>query len=88
MDRLVPFIKPDFTTRLKGKKNIFMVFTQGNPDKNSFKPYFEYLENLFSFLHYDVKGTLVAAGTRDKNDILQQTDLLEKAREIGKNLVI
>jgi len=88
MDRLVPFIKPDFTTRLKGKKRLFMVFTQGNPDENSFKPYFEYLENLFSFLHYDVKGTLVAAGTRDKDDILQQTDLLEKAREIGKNLVI
>jgi multimeric flavodoxin WrbA len=86
MDRLIPFIKPDFTTRLKGKKSIFMVFTQGNPDKNSFKLYFEYLENLFSFLHYDVKGTIVAAGTRDKNDILQQTDMLEKAREIGKKL--
>jgi multimeric flavodoxin WrbA len=88
MDRLVPFIKPDFTTRLKGKKSLFMVFTQGNPDENFFKLYFEYLENLFSFLHYDVKGTLVAAGTRDKNDILQQADLLEKAREIGKKLVI
>ena len=88
MDRLVPFIKPDFTTRLKGKKSVFMVFTQGNPDEKSFKPYFEYLENLFSFLHYDVKGTLVAPGTRDKNDILQQTDMLEKAREIGKKLVI
>jgi multimeric flavodoxin WrbA len=86
MDRLIPFIKPDFTTRLKGKKSIFMVFTQGNPDENSFKLYFEYLENLFSFLHYDVKGTIVATGTRDKNDILQQTDLLEKAREIGKKL--
>src|SRR5210317_235079 len=44
MDRLVPFIKPDFTTRLKGKKRVFMVFTQGNPDEKSFKPYFEYLE--------------------------------------------
>lgn len=87
MDRLVPFIKPDFTTRLKGKKSLFMVFTQGNPDKNTFQLYFEYLENLFSFLHYDVKGTLVATGTRDKNDILQQTDILEKARKIGKNLV-
>ncbi|MGB5990941.1 MAG: flavodoxin family protein [Desulfobacterales bacterium] len=87
MDRLVPFIKPDFTTRLKGKKSVFMVFTQGNPDEKLFKPYFEYLESLFSFLHYDVKGTIVAAGTRDQNDILQQTDLLEKAREIGKNLV-
>lgn len=88
MDRLVPFIKPDFTTRLNGKKGLFMVFTQGNPDEDSFKPYFEYLENLFSFLHYDVKGTLVAAGTRDKKDILDQTDKLEKAREIGKKLVI
>jgi multimeric flavodoxin WrbA len=87
MDRLVPFIKPDFTSRLKGKKRVFMVFTQGNPDEQTFKVYFEYLEKLFSFLHYDVKGTMVATGTRDQNDILQQTDLLEKAREIGKNLV-
>ena len=59
----------------------------GNTDEQSFKLYFEYLENLFSFLHYDVKGTMVATGTRDKNDILQQADVLEKAREIGKNLV-
>ena len=88
MDRLLPFIKPDFTTRLNGKKRLFMVFTQGNPDKNSFKPYFEYIENLFSFLHYDVKDTIVATGTREKNDILDQTDMLEKAREIGKNLVV
>ena len=87
MDRLVPFIKPDFTTRLKGKKSIFWVFTQGNPDENAFKVYFEYLENLFSFLHYDVKGIIVATGTMDKNAILQQTDMLEKAREIGKKLV-
>lgn len=87
MDRLVPFIKPDFTTRLKGKKSVFMAFTQGNLDEQIFKLYFEYLENLFSFLHYDVKGTIVASGTRDKNDILQQTDVLERAKEIGKNLV-
>jgi multimeric flavodoxin WrbA len=88
MDRLVPFIKPDFTTRLKGKKSIFMAFTQGNPDENSFKLYFEYLENLFSFLHYDVQGRIVAAGTRDKSDILQKADILEKARKIGKKLSI
>ena len=85
MDRLVPFIKPDFTTRLNGKKSVFMAFTQGNPDEQSFKVYFEYLETLFSFLHYDVKGTFVAAGTRDKNDILQKADVLEKARKIGKS---
>ena len=87
MDRLVPFIRPDFTTRLNGKKRLLLAFTQGNPDENAFKSYFEYLENLFSFLHYDIQGTIVASGTRDKNDLLQQADTLEKAREIGKKLV-
>ena len=87
MDRLVPFIKPDFTSRLKGKKRLFMVFTQGNPDEQTFKVYFEYLENLFSFLHYDVKGTMVVTGTRDQNDILQQAKVLEKAKNLGKDLV-
>ena len=70
---------------VNGTKSVFMAFTQGNPDEQSFKVYFEYLETLFSFLHYDVKGTFVAAGTRDKNDILQQAGVLEKAREIGKS---
>jgi hypothetical protein len=28
------------------------------------------------------KGTIVAAGTRQENDILEQADVLEKAREI------
>lgn len=88
MDRLVPFIRPDFTTRLKGKKRVFMAFTQGNPDGQSFKSYFEYIESLFAFLHYDVKGTIVAPGTRDKSDILLQTDVLEKARKIGKSLSV
>jgi hypothetical protein len=33
-------------------------------------------------------GTIVAAGTRDKNDILQQADVLEKAREICISLQV
>ena len=65
-----------------------MVFTKEKKKKNIFKPYFEYLENLFSSLHYDVKDTIVATGTRDRNDILQQADVLEKAREIGKNMLV
>ena len=85
LDRLVPFLKPDFTTRL-GTKTIVPVFTQGNPDKNAFKVYFDYLENLFSFLHFNVKSTLVATATRNKDDILLQTNLLEKAQAIGQAL--
>jgi len=86
MDRLVLFVKPDFTSRLNGPKGLVLAFTQGNPDAHAFKTYFDYLEKLFSFLHYDLRGTIVAAGTRQENDILQQTDVLERAKEIGMSL--
>ena len=86
LDRLVLFLKPDFTSRLNGPKGLVLAFTQGNPDVNAFKTYFDYLENLFSFLHYDVRGTIVAAGTRQEDDILKQADVLEKARDMGMRL--
>jgi multimeric flavodoxin WrbA len=86
MDRLVLFIKPDFSTRFKGPKELILAFTQGNPDMQAFRTYFDYLEKLFSFLHYDVMGTIVAAGTRQENDILQQAEVLEKARQMGRSL--
>jgi len=86
VDRLMSFIKPDFSTRLNGNKKLVFAFTQGNPDPASFKPYFEYMEKLFGFLHFDVQGSIVAAGTHEKDDILQQAEVLEKAKEIGKKL--
>jgi multimeric flavodoxin WrbA len=86
LDRLVLFLKPDFSSRLNGPKGLVLAFTQGNPDVKAFKTYFDYLENLFSFLHYDVRGTIVAAGTRQEDDILKQADVLEKARDMGMRL--
>ena len=88
MDRLVLFIKPDFSTRMTVEKGLVFAFTQGNPDRQFFKRYFDYLEDLFSFLHFDVIDTIVAAGTREQNDILKLTDILEKAKEIGNSLTI
>ncbi|MCK8600522.1 flavodoxin family protein [Desulfoferrobacter suflitae] len=87
IDRLVLFVKPDFSTRLNGRKRMVLAFTQGNPDAGAFKTYFDYLEKLFTFLHYAVKGTIVAAGTRHLDDLLQQTEVLEKAKKIGMDLV-
>jgi multimeric flavodoxin WrbA len=86
LDRLVPFIKPDFSTRLHGDKNLILAFTQGNPEPRSFKIYFDYLVKMLSFLHFQVKGTIVATGTREKDDILQQAETLQNAREMGRSL--
>ncbi len=87
LDRLVPFIKPDFSTRLQGEKRLLLGFTQGNPDPQAFKPYFDYLEKMLAFLHFRVTGTLVASGTREKDDVLQQIDVLDRAKEMGRTLM-
>jgi len=86
IDRLIAFINPDFSTRLKGSKKFVLAYTQGNPDPNTFKQYFDYMEGLFSFIHLDVRGSIVAANTHAPEDILQQPDILEQAKEIGKSL--
>ncbi len=86
IDRLVAFIKPDFSTRIRLPKKIVLAYTQGNPDPNTFKQYFDYMEGLFSFIQLDVQGSIVAAGTRMPDDILQQPEILERAKEIGKGL--
>lgn len=86
VDRLVAFVKPDFSSRLNGNKKLFLAYTQGNPDPETFKQYFDYMEGLFGFLHFDVQGSIVAAGTVAPDDILAQEAVLAEAKEIGKNL--
>lgn len=86
MDRLLAFIAPDFSTRLNGPKKLLFAYTQGNPEEGKFQPYFDHMEKLFSFLHYDVQGTLVAKGTRQHNDIRSNEEILAKARTLGMEL--
>ncbi|MFZ3253071.1 MAG: flavodoxin family protein [Syntrophales bacterium] len=87
MDRLLPFLAPDYSTRLTGKKRLVFAFTQGNPDRHAFEVYFDYLAKLFGFLRFDVKGHIAAGGTRNIDDIVKQADVMEKAREMGRSLV-
>lgn len=86
VDRLIAFLKLDFSTRFNKPKKLILAYTQGNPNPEAFKPYFSYMEKLFSFLQFDVKGSIAAAGTHDKDDILAQETVLAKAKEMGKNL--
>jgi multimeric flavodoxin WrbA len=67
MDRLFPTNSPRFSPYYKDqgkKKKMILVFTQGNPDKTKFQTYFDYTRKLFEMLEYDVKDTVIVAGTR------------------------
>lgn len=85
VDRLMAFFNPDFSSRLEGKK-LVLAFTQANIDPEAIKPYLEHTEGLFHYLGFDIRGTIVAAGTDDFG-IYGQPDVLIKARALGRNLI-
>lgn len=80
VDRMTAFLRPNFSSRLDNKK-LILVFTQGLPDMDAFKPYFEYTAGLLYYLGFDVLETIVAAGT---DNIEVTFSLLEKSRDLGK----
>lgn len=82
IDRMTAFLKPNFSSRLDNKK-LILVFSQGSPDRDAFKPYFEYTAGLLYYLGFDVLDTVIAAGT-DKLEVSFRPRLLEKTRELGK----
>ncbi len=85
-DRLYAFYMTGFEEKY-GKKNVVLVFSQGNPDKNAFSEYFEYTKNIFNFLGYNVVDMLSSQDNNVPGAVKDKRDILEKAREIGKKLV-
>lgn len=82
IDRLTAFLEPNFSSRLDNKK-LILVFSQGIPDRDAFKQYFEYTAGLLYYIGFDVIETVIAAGT-DKLEVAFRPRLLENARELGK----
>ena len=89
-DRLFAQITPRFSPRFKEEnagKKLVLVFTQGNPDDDMFKVYFDYTKNMFQLLEFDVKGLHVITGMRNE-PAHERKDLHTAMKEIGSSLVL
>jgi len=86
VDRLFAMLKPDFSTRFKRGLPLVLAFTQAQPDRQAFQDYFDQTRRMFEFLGFGVKETLVAGGTQAKDDLNHQPELLDRARQTGRNL--
>ena len=87
IDRLLPLLNADFTTRLKKHPDLVFVFTQGHPDTAMFRPYMDNTHRMLGFLGFDPKEIIVAGGTREKADVDKQTDLMARAKALGEGLL-
>ncbi len=79
-----PRFAPDFKDKNAGKK-LALVFTQGNPDRTLFKPYYDYTKAMFQKLEFNVIDLLIAAGTRS-TPASEDRELLSLAQGVGRSL--
>ncbi len=70
-----------------GKKDMALIFSQGNPDENSFKEYFNYTRNMFNFLGYNVMDLISSQGNQAPEEVKNNESDMEKARKLGEKLV-
>ena len=84
MDRLFPFLNPDFSSKIN--KAALLLFAQGNPDKDVFKAYFAHISNAYKLLGLHVKNVLVEGGTSAKNDAAGRSGLRDALYAAGKSL--
>jgi multimeric flavodoxin WrbA len=89
-DRLFAHISPRFSPYYKEKAvktKLVLVFTQGNPDQDKFRTYFDYTKTIFQMLEFDVQGVHVIAGTRN-GPANERKDLDTAMKDIGSSLTI
>lgn len=85
-DRIYAFMGTGFEEKY-GKKDMALIFSQGNPDENMFSEYFSYTKNMFGFLGYTMVDMMIAAGNLVQGAVKEKEAHLKQARTIGEKLV-
>ena len=85
-DRTYSFLGPDFTSRLTpGKKAVF-VFAQGYDNPNSYPDVYPRYETWLERFGFSTRILLRMTGPRPEDSVVQRPDLMEQARQIGRDL--
>jgi multimeric flavodoxin WrbA len=85
VDRLYPFLKPDYFTYLTPGKKVLLAVTQGRPDTTLFHHYFEHMGNNLLFLGFSSYKILIAGGTHKPEDLDAQ--VIAEARQLAGWLI-
>ena len=86
IDRLLPFLNPEYSFKGDKGKDLILAFTQGQSDSASFMQYYESTGEMLEFLGFNIKGLIVAPGMNEKGSVLKQKDTLNRARMMGRDL--
>ena len=85
-DRLYARYSPHFKEENAAKKELILVFDQGNPDSSLFQSYIDYTKHIFQLLEFDVKVVPVVTGMRN-GPAHERKDLHTVMKDIGSSLI-
>jgi multimeric flavodoxin WrbA len=86
-DRLLPFLKPGFTSVFNPKgKDAILVFTQGYEKEVGFKEYIDQTKEMYKLLGFNILDVIIGAELKDPNEFYQNTTLIESAHIIGQKV--
>lgn len=85
MDHWGAFLRPDYSSRIKGKKAL-IVACCGNPEVNLSEQVCKDLSQILSFLQVKVVGTLGVKGVPEIGAVSRQQAALEEAFNLGAAL--
>lgn len=89
LDRLVPFIGPDFRPLLPPEKTVSFIFTQNMPDPTLFVPPLRSFMDSVAMTGLSVRDCLIAPDLERgyKPLATERPDLMEAAYRLGENLL-
>jgi multimeric flavodoxin WrbA len=85
IDRLYPFLNPDFTSKVNKKS--LMIVTQGSNKEDEFRPGVASITSALGFLGFKVGETIIKGGLYEKGAVTKDEPLMAKVKEAGGKLV-
>ncbi|MDR0912963.1 MAG: flavodoxin family protein [Methanobrevibacter sp.] len=65
---------------------LVLIYVQANPDGSLYKPYIEAQSNMLSNIGFELVDTINAYGIPEYENLIENKEFLEKAKEIGSKL--
>jgi len=87
IDRCYALKDADRNSLIPAGRKIAVAITQGAPMPEHYSKTPERIEYIFQGLGCASAGSVTAVGTHEKDDVLKDEAVLEKAREIGRQLI-
>ncbi len=72
--------------KIKDQK-LIQIYSQHNPDEKTYNSYFDHqTQYAYEYVGFKVIDRMIANGLGTQEDLLENDDIIEKAKNIGKNL--